>query len=196
MERDEWLRAAWKVMVARPLDARSLVFVDEMGTNTSLSPLYGWAKKGERAYCSVPRNLGKNTTLLSSMSVEGMGPSLAVEGATNREVFETYVERVLAPTLRRGQLVVMDNLSAHKGERVRELIEGRGCELLYLPSYSPDLNPIEEAFSKIKGLMRKAEARSREALLKAMGMAISALSARDARGFFEHCGYRATVQSF
>jgi transposase len=158
--------------------------------------LYGWAKKGERAYCSVPRNRGKNTTLLSSMSVEGMGPSLAVEGATNREVFETYVERVLAPTLRRGQLVVMDNLSAHKGERVRELIEGRGCELLYLPSYSPDLNPIEEAFSKIKGLMRKAEARSREALLKAMGMAISALSARDARGFFEHCGYRATVQSF
>jgi transposase len=196
MERDEWLRAAWKVMVARPLDARSLVFVDEMGTNTSLSPLYGWAKKGERAYCSVPRNRGKNTTLLSSMSVEGMGPSLAVEGATNREVFETYVERVLAPTLRRGQLVVMDNLSAHKGERVRDLIEGQGCELLYLPSYSPDLNPIEEAFSKIKGLMRKAEARSREALLEAMGMAISALSARDARGFFEHCGYRATVQSF
>ena len=196
MERDEWLRAAWKVMVARPLDARSLVFVDEMGTNTSLSPLYGWAKKGERAYCSVPRNRCKNTTLLSSMSVEGMGPSLAVEGATNREVFETYVERVLAPTLRRGQLVVMDNLSAHKGERVRELIEGQGCELLYLPSYSPDLNPIEEAFSKIKGLMRKAEARSREALLEAMGMAISALSARDARGFFEHCGYRATVQSF
>jgi transposase len=196
MERDEWLRAAWKVMVARPLDARSLVFVDEMGTNTSLSPLYGWAKKGERAYCSVPRNRGKNTTLLSSMSVEGMGPSLAVEGATNREVFETYVERVLAPTLRRGQLVVMDNLSAHQGERVRDLIEGQGCELLYLPSYSPDLNPIEEAFSKIKGLMRKAEARSREALLEAMGMAISALSARDARGFFEHCGYRATVQSF
>jgi transposase len=83
------------------------------------------------------------------MSVEGMGPSLAVEDATNSEVFETYVERVLAPALRRDQVVVMDNLSAHKGERVRELIEGRGCELLYLPPYSPDLNPIEEAFSKI-----------------------------------------------
>jgi hypothetical protein len=126
-------------MVAQELDARSLVFVDEMGTNIALSPVYGWAKKGERAHCSVPRNRGKNTTVLSSMSVEGMGPSLAVEGATNREVFETYVERVLAPTLREGQVVVMDNLgSAHKGERVRELIEGRGCELLYLPSYSPD----------------------------------------------------------
>jgi transposase len=131
------------------------------------------------------------------MSVEGMGPSLAVEGGTTARVFETYVERVLAPTLRsRGQVVVLDNLSAHKGERVRELIEGRGCELLYLPSYSPDFNPIEEAFSKIKGLLRKVEARSREALLEAIGAAISALSARDARGFFEHCGYRAMVQLF
>jgi transposase len=184
------------VRVAQSLDARSLVFVDEMGTNISLSAVYGWSRKGERAYCSVPRNRGKNTTLLSSMSVEGMGPSLAVEGATNSQVFETYVERVLVPSLRRGQVVVMDNLSAHKGERIRELIEGRGCELLYLPSYSPDLNPIEEAFSKIKGLIRKAQARSREALLEAIGVAISALSARDARGFFEHCGYRAAVQSF
>ena len=183
-------------MVARSLDARSLVFVDEMGTNISLSPLYGWAKKGQRAHCSAPRNRGKNTTLLASMSVEGMGPSLAVEGATTAAVFETYVERVLAPTLRKRQVVVMDNLSAHKGERVRELIEGRGCELLYLPSYSPDLNPIEEAFSKIKGLIRKAQARSREALLEAIGAAISALSAQDARGFFGHCGYRAMVQSF
>ncbi len=103
--------------VAQTLDARSLVFVDEMGTNTSLSPLYGWSKKGERAYGSVPRNRGRNTTVLASMSVEGMGPSLAVEGATDTKVFETYVERVLAPTLGEGQ-VVMDNLlSAHKGER-------------------------------------------------------------------------------
>jgi transposase len=184
------------VRVAQWLDAHSLVFVDEMGTNTSLSPLYGWSRKGERIYCSVPRNRGKNTTLLSSMSMEGMGPSLAVEGATNSQVFQTYVERVLAPTLRRGQVVVMDNLSAHKGERVRELIEGRGCDLLYLPPYSPDYNPIEEAFSKIKALIRKAEARSREALLEAIGTAISALSAEDARGYFEHCGYHAMVQPF
>jgi transposase len=129
------------------------------------------------------------------MSVEGMGPSLAVEDATNREVFETYLERVLAPTLRRDQVVVMDNLSAHKGGRVKELIEQRGCELIYLPPYSPDLNPIEEAFSKIKGLLRKAEARSRKALLEAIGVALSAVSSQDARGFFEHCGYRAAVQS-
>ena len=114
------------------------------------------------------------------MSVEGMGPALAVEGTTNREVFEAYVEQVLAPALRPGQVVVMDNLSAHKGHKVRELIEARGCEPLFLPPYSPDLNPIEEAFSKIKGILRKAEARTREALVGVMGEAISAVTARDA----------------
>ncbi len=110
-------------MSAENLDARRLVFVDEMGTNTALSPLYAWAPRGQRARCSVPRNRGKNTSLLASMSVEGMGPALAVEGTTNREVFEAYVEQVLAPALRPGQVVVMDNLSAHKGHKVRELIE-------------------------------------------------------------------------
>ena len=123
-----------------------------------------------------------------------MGPSLAVEGATTAAVFEAYVEKVLVPTLRPGRIVVMDNLSAHKGDRVRKLIEERGCELLYLPPYSPDLNPIEEAFSKIKGILRKAEARSREALIEAMGSALDAITSQDVRGFFEHCGYRVLVQ--
>src|SRR5215212_5624962 len=170
MERDEWLRrAAWRVTLTQEITAERLVFVDEMGTNTSLHPLYAWSPKGERARCSVPRNRGPNTTLLASMTAEGMGPCLAMEGATTRIVFEAYIEKVLLPSLRRGQVVVMDNLSAHKGERIRELLESTGCEPLYLPSYSPDLNPIEEAFSKIKGLVRKAEARSREALVEAMG---------------------------
>src|SRR3712207_5756341 len=182
-------------MVAEQVETERLVFVDEMGTNTSLSAAYAWAPKGQRAYWSVPRNRGANTTVLSSMSVEGMGSSLTVEGPTTSVVFEAYVEQVLAPTLRKGQVVVMDNLSAHKGERVRELIEERGCELIYLPSYSPDFNPIEEAFSKIKGLVRKAEARSREALVEAIGWALSAVSSRDARAFFEHCGCRMPVQS-
>jgi hypothetical protein len=126
-------------MVAQKLDARRLVFVDEMGTNTSLSPLYAWTPRGQRASYSVSRNRGPNTTLLSSMTLEGMGTSLAVEGATNREIFETYVQRVLAPTLPKGQVLVMDNLSAHKGDRVKELIEERGCELLYLPPYASGL---------------------------------------------------------
>ena len=182
-------------MVPGMIEASRFVFVDEMGANTSLSPTYGWAKKGERAYCSVPRNRGPNTTLLSSMSISGIGPSLAVEGATNREVFETYVERVLAPRLRPGQVVVMDNLTAHKGDKVKELIEEQGCELIYLPPYSPDFNPIEEAFSKIKGLVRKSEARSREVLVDAIGKGISMVTAEDARGFFAHCGYTTLVQS-
>jgi hypothetical protein len=126
-----------------------LVFVDECSTNTSLSPIYGWSRRGQRLYFEAPRNWGANVTLLSIMSLEGMGPSLAVEGPTTKAVFETYVEHVLAPALKPGQIVVMDHLSSHKGSRVRELIEGRGCKLLYLPPYSPDLNPIEEAFAKL-----------------------------------------------
>jgi DDE superfamily endonuclease len=121
--------------------------------HTSLAPIYGYAPKGERLRLSVPRRRGKNTTLLASMNLEGMGPSLAVEGATTAVIFEAYVEKVLAPSLEEGRIVVMDNLGAHRPRRVRELIERRGCELLYLPSYSPDFNPIEEAFAKIKDLL-------------------------------------------
>jgi transposase len=128
------------------------------------------------------------------MSLEGMGPCLAVEGSTTREVFEAYLEHVLAPSLKPGQVVVMDNLTAHKGERVKELIEERGCKLIYLPPYSPDFNPIEEAFAKIKALVRKAEARTREALVEAIGKGISMVTAEDAQGFFDHCGYTIPVQ--
>jgi transposase len=180
--------------VAGHIDAERLVFVDEMGSNVSLSPLYAWSRRGERALASAPRNWGKNVTLLASITHRGLGPCLAVEGATTREVFEAYLERVLAPSLRPGQVVVMDNLSAHKGGRVGEIVEGRGCELVYLPPYSPDLNPIEQAFAKIKWLLRRAEARTRETLIEAMGPALSAVSARDARGFFGHCGYRSVGQ--
>lgn len=189
-ERDEFQRTAWRVLVADQIVTDRLVFVDEMGSNTSMYPLRAWSPAGERARCSAPRNRGRNTTLLASMPIEGMGPSVAIEGSTDALVFEAYVEQSLAPTLRAGQVVVMDNLNAHKGERVRELVEEAGCELLYLPTYSPDLNPIEEAFAKIKAILRKAGARSREALIETLSEAISAVSAQQARGFFEHAGYR------
>jgi transposase len=154
------------------------------------------SSKGKRAYGKVPRNRGKNTTLIAAITLEGgMGESMSVEGATDALAFEAYVEHVLGPSLCEGQ-VVLDKLGTHRTDRVRDLIEGRGADLVFLPSYSPDLNPMEEAFSKMKGLMRKAEARSREALLEALGAAISALSAQDARGFIEHCGYRATILLF
>ena len=133
-------------------------------------------------------------TLLSSMNFEGMGASLVVEGSTTKEVFEAYVERALSPSLRPGQVVVMDNLGAHRGERVRTLVEARGCSLVYLPPYSPDFSPIEEAFSKIKAHLRKAKARTRGALLEAIGRALSAITAQDAAGYFGHCGYPLDAQ--
>lgn len=187
------MRLGWRVEMGG-LDPGRLVFVDEMGAHTSLAPVYAYAPIGERAFFEVPRNRRMNTTLLSSLHPEGMGPSMAVEGATTREVFEAYVEHFLAPTLRPGQVVVMDNLGAHRPRRVRELIEGRGCELVYLPPYSPDFNPIEEAFSKVKHILRKIAARTKEALVGAMGRALDAIGAEDARGFFAHCGYRVPAQ--
>ncbi len=177
------------------MDPRLLVFVDECGTHTSMTRLRARAPRGQRAYGKVPRNRGRNTTLLASMTCEGMGACLAVVGSTTKAAFEAYVERVLAPSLRPGQVVVLDNLGAHRGERVRELVEARGCSLLFLPPYSPDFSPIEEAFSKIKALLRKAKARTRATLVEAIGRALDAVSAGDARGWFGHCGYRTIAQS-
>jgi transposase len=178
----------------RLLDPVRLVFVDECGTNVGLAPLRARAPRGERAFGEAPRNRGKNTTLLASMGAEGMGPCLAVEGGTTKAVFEAYVESVLAPSLSPGQVVVLDNLSAHKGDRARHLIEGRGAELLFLPSYSPDFSPIEEAFSKLKALLRREKARTKKVLLEAIGQALDAITPEDAKGWFGHCGY-AVAQS-
>jgi transposase len=187
------LRSLWRTEVGG-IDPERLVFVDEMGAHTSLAPPYAYAPIGERAFFEIPRNRGKNTTLLTSLHQRGMGPSLAVEGATTSRVFETYVERVLGPALKPGQVVIVDNLGAHRPKRIRELIEQRGCELIYLPAYSPDLNPIEEALSKVKHVLRKVSARTKEALIEAMGRALGAVSTEDARGYFVHCGYRAPAQ--
>ena len=188
-EREEFLRAAWRVMVSGEVEPERLVFVDEMGAHTSLAPLCGYSPKGQRVHLQVPRNRGSNTTLLASMILGGMGETMAVEGSTNREVFEAYVAHTLTPKLEAGQVVIMDNLSAHKPARVRELIEERGCELIYLPAYLPDLNPIEEAFAKVKDMLRQARARTKDALVSVLGKALSTVSAQDARGYFEHAGY-------
>ena len=173
----------------RALDPKRLVLVDECSTNIALTRLYGRAPKGERAYGKAPRNWGKNVTLIASLGAEGIGAAMSVEGATDGAAFETYVEHFLAPTLKRGQIVVMDNLQVHKMNRVRELIEDEGAEILFLPPYSPDFSPIEEAFSKVKGILRRIGARTREALLEATSEALDAVSRTDARGWFGHCGY-------
>jgi transposase len=142
----------------------------------------------------VPKNRGKNLTLIASMSLYGMGESMCFEGATNARAFEAYIEHFLAPTLCEGQVVVMDNLGAHRPQRIRELIEARGAEMVFVPSYSPDLNPIEQAFSKIKHILRKLQARTHEALLEAMEEALSEVTPADAAGWFDHCGYQVEVQ--
>jgi transposase len=187
-ERDEQARGAFRERL-RSIDSERLVFVDESSTNVALTPRYGRAPKGERSYGKAPRNWGKNVTLISSITLSGMGASMSIEGSSDTESFGIYMREVLAPGLKSGQIVMMDNLSVHTSGWVRELIEGRGCQLWLLPSYSPDFNPIEEAFSKVKTILRKAKARTLEALFEATARALSAVSADDAVGYFEHCGY-------
>jgi transposase len=187
-ERDEQQRAEFRDRIAQR-DHDDFVIVDETGSNLNLTPRYSRAPRGVRARGRVPRNTPANTTLIASMTRAGMGPSVAFDGATDKHAFEAYVETFLLPSLRAGQVVVLDNLSVHKSSRFRELVEERGCEVWYLPSYSPDLSPIEEAFSKLKTLLRKAQARTKEALLEALGASLSQITAADARGYFAHCGY-------
>ena len=179
----------WRWLASR-FDARRLVFVDESGFNTSMTRLRARAPRGKRAYGKVPRNRGKNTTLIASITLEGaMGATMSVEGATDSEAFEAYVKHFLAPSLCEGQVVVLDGLGAHRTQKVRELIERRGADLVLLPSYSPDLNLIEEALSKIKHLVRKEGARVREVLLEAIARALAAVTPEDAAGWFAHAGY-------
>jgi transposase len=194
-ERDEEARGLWRWLASR-FDARRLVFVDESGFHTSMTRMRARAPRGKRAYGKVPKNRGKNTTLIAAITLEGaMGKSMTVEGATDSEAFEAYVEHFLAPTLEKGQVVVLDGLGAHRPQRIRELIEARGADLLFLPSYSPELNPIEEAFSKIKALVRKEGARVREALVEAIGRALAAVTIEDAASWFAHAGYWPQDQS-
>ena len=188
-ERDEEARGAWRERLSG-IDPARLVFVDESSTNIALAPRYGRAPKGRRARGSAPRNWGKNLTLISSISLEGgIGPSLSIEGSSDTASFGLYLREFLCPALQPGQIVVMDNLSVHRSAWVRELVEQKGAEVLLLPAYSPDFNPIEEAFSKVKGILRKAKARTREALFDATHRALCAVTLEDARGFFAHCGY-------
>jgi transposase len=188
-ERDEAARAAWQAE-AKPVAPDAWVWVDETGSHLGMTPTYSRAPRGERARSSAPRNRGVNRTLITSLTLDGMGPGLLLEGAVTTAAFEAYVEHILAPTLRPGQIVVMDNLRQHHSERTRRVIEARGAHLWFLPSYSPDLTPIEEAFAKVKTLLRRAAARTHEALAAALWAALDAITPADARGWFTHCGYR------
>jgi transposase len=187
-ERDEGARGTWRAMSAL-WDATRLVFVDESGTQTNMTPRYSRAPRGRRAYGAVPRNHGKNTTLIAALSGAGMGAAMTLEGAADADAFVAYLTHFLVPTLVPGQSVVMDNLSVHKDKRVAPLIAGAKCRLVYLPAYSPDFTPIEQAFSKIKTYLRRAEARTREELEAAITAALATVTATDATAWFTACGY-------
>ena len=176
------------------IDPARLVFVDETGSNLGLTPTHARSPKGERAVGTAPRNHGSNTTTIAALTPTGMGPALLLEGAVTKAAFAVYVEHVLAPTLEPGQIVVLDNLAAHKGASTRAAIEARGAAVWFLPPYSPDLTPIEEAFAKVKGLLRRAEARSQETLTAAIRAALQAITPADARGWFRHAGYPLQAQ--
>ena len=192
-ERDESLRAARRERI-RGIDPARFVCVDETGSHTALARLFGWGPRGQRAVGTVPRNHGANRTTITSLTLAGLGPGLLLEGGVTTRAFEVYVERILAPALRPGQIVVLDRLRQHHSRRTRDLIEARGAELWFLPAYSPDLNPIEEACSKVKMLLRTAAARTHEALAAAIWAALAAITPTDALGYLTHSGYQPQAQ--
>lgn len=188
-EQDPLARLVWLTEVLKH-DPKRLVFIDESGFNIAMVPLYARAPKGRRAYGQVPKNRGENSSLIAALSLdEGISAAMTLEGAVDGIAFRIYVQEVLVPKLRPGQIVVLDNLQVHKNQAVREAIEAQGCELLFLPSYSPDFNPIEQAFSKLKTFVRKHKARTKQALDDAIAAALKAITLQDVIGWFSHAGY-------
>jgi transposase len=165
------------------------VFLDESGAKTNMTRLRGRAPRGKRLNAAAPAGRWESTTMISSIRLDGSTTIMTINGATDAEVFRAYVKDILCPALKPGDIVVMDNLSAHKNALTRELIEAAGAQAWFLPPYSPDLNPIEKMWSKVKAWLRKLEARTPEALHEAVGTAFSKITANDARGWFASCVY-------
>ena len=171
------------------MDVNRLVFLDESGINTGMTRLYGRVAVGERLYDYVPDCRWETSTILSSLRFDGTTEALVFKGALNGDLFVSYVKECLAPTLKAGDVVIMDNLSSHKVVGVEDAIKAKGARIEYLPPYSPDLNPVENMWSKIKSYLRKASRRCHETLFEAVGEALRTISAQDAAGWFQHCGY-------
>jgi len=184
-------RDAWQTNQPA-FDLDRLVFVDETWATTNMTRCYGRAPIGQRLVEAVPHGHWKTTTLIAALRVEGLTAPMVIDGAVNGDLFVAYVEQVLVPTLRPGDVVVMDNLSSHKRSQVRQLLEGAGCRLEYLPPYSPDFNPIELAFAKLKALLRKAGKRTVDALWEFLGQALDTFAPAECHNYFRHCGYHAT----
>ena len=187
-ERDWVARRVWSKLAAL-VDPSSWVWLDETGSHLGYTPTHARAPRGQRAYATAPRNRGQNKTVLASLSLMGVGPTMRFDGPMTTGHFEGYICHVLAPTLRPGQIVVADNLTSHHSDRARAAIEARGAHFWHLPAYSPDFNPIEEAFSKVKAFLRRAKARTEDALRDATRAAFASITPADIAGWFSHCGY-------
>jgi transposase len=166
-----------------------LVFIDETWTKTNMAPLRGWAPRGKRFVAKVPHGRWTTTTLLAALRLDRIDAVWLLEGPIDGESFRTYLQRVLLPTLRHRDIVLMDNLGSHRGKAVRQLIRSAGAKLFLLPKYSPDLNPIEQVFAKLKHLLRKANARSADALCAALGEVLQAFSPQEYANYFRNSGY-------
>lgn len=175
--------------ILQNIDARRLVFIDEFGVNVRLARLFGWAPRGERSRGLIPRNYGKNLSVCAALSLDGITAAMTIDGAIDGVAFEQYIERILIPALRSGQIVILDNLSVHKQARVRQAIEAVGARVVFLPSYSPDFTPVEMAISVIKQALRRVEAKTRETLEAALPATLDEVSRHDAINMFRHCGY-------
>lgn len=182
------LRRKFQARIAS-IDPNRLVFVDESGATTAMTRLRGRAPRGERVHGTTPHGHWQVTTILGAIRRSGVTAAMTIDSPTDSDVFRAYVERILVPSLRGGDVVLMDNLSAHKVSGVAERINQAGAELIYLPPYSPDLNPIEPCWSKVKELLRTAKARTQTLLERVIGKALDTVTATDARGWFRHCGY-------
>jgi transposase len=192
-ERDEAKRAAWRADAAG-LDPATLVFLDESGTHVAMTPRYARAPRGQRAYGRVPHNRGDTITLIAALTPGGPGPAMTLAGAADGPAFVAYVRELPLPTLVPGQTVILDNLAVHQRAAVRRLIEAHGCRLLFLPPYSPDYNPIELAFAKLKASLRRAAARTRADLETALAAALNTISPAETAGWFRHCGHHSPGQ--
>ena len=181
-------RRRWRVW-QRYMDADRFVFIDETGASTNMVRRYGWGPKGERLVDAVPHGHWRTTTFVAGLRASGIIAPFVLDGPMTGEAFRAYVEQVLAPELEPGDAVVMDNLRPHKVAGVREAIRAAGASVLYLPSYSPDFNPIEHLFAKLKELLRKAAARTKEALWDAIGRHLDNFTPGECRNYLAHCGY-------
>jgi len=182
-------RQEWKTELQPRLDPQKLVFIDETGTATNMARQRGRCRRGARLIGRVPHGHWKTTTLVAGLRVDAVAAPFVVDQAMSGQIFRTYVERCLVPTLAPGDIVIMDNLPAHKVSGVRQAIEAAGAVLLYLPPYSPDLNPIEQLFAKLKALLRKAAERTIEALWATIGRLLDDLPADECSRYLAHAGY-------